>query len=113
GGEQLDYGGPVDSVERAHINPDGSLGAWQIISHMSTRRQHHGAVATAGYMYVIGGYTGSGFGTDSVQRAAINGDGSLGVWEAVSSLPKPIAQPVTLTDGRYIYAVGGYDGSET
>ncbi len=113
GGVQINYGPPVDSVERAKINSDGSLGSWEIISHMNSPRQHHGAVATGGYLYVIGGYTGSSPAVNSVQRAPINSDGSLGTWQATSNMTTTRATHYAVTDNRYIYVMGGVDANFT
>ncbi len=77
----------LSSVERAPINVDGSLGSWQVVSNMTKGRYGHAAVAVDGYLYVLGGYTGTWDAT--VERAAINSDGSLGPWQLTSTMTSP------------------------
>lgn len=101
----------TDSVEWVLINTDGSLGTWQTTSSMTTRRLYLGAVAVNGYLYAIGGAETNPTPLSTVERAAINLDGSLGPWQATSSLLTARSSLATAAWGIYIYAVGGSDGS--
>ena len=78
----------VSTVYYAKLNTDGSTGAWQTNSYAigcttpgcgspSTRSAHSSVIAN-GYVYVIGGYNGSGQST--VYYAKLNADGSTGAW---------------------------------
>jgi hypothetical protein len=66
-------------------------------------------VILEGYLYVLGGEDGTSR-LRSVERALINGDGSLGLWLAVSPMTTERDSIAAATGGRYIYAVGGYSG---
>lgn len=46
----------LDDVLQARIMSDGSLGAWIRTTALTTARYLHAAVASNGYLYVIGGY---------------------------------------------------------
>jgi hypothetical protein len=92
----------TSSVERAVIQTDGSLGAWEVISNMTVARQSFAAVAAGGYIYAIGGIN-----TTSVERAAVQPDGSLGPWQFTSSLVKERQGLAAVVAGNYIYALGG------
>jgi choice-of-anchor C domain-containing protein len=94
-----------DSVERAEVQSDGSLGPWQLVSSMTTRRAGLRAVVLGDYLYALGGQDATIY--SSVERAAIHGDGSLGSWEVVSDMTIPrAAHSAVVANGR-IYALGG------
>jgi len=107
-------GGYTGSYERAAyvslVNADGSLSAWQSAGHDlpdGQERATHAAAAARGYLYVLGGYRYPNA-LDGVWRAAIQPDGSLGVWEQdAQSLPLPLFRLNAVSDGGVIYVVGG------
>ena len=67
-------------------------------------------VVNNGYIYVLGGYTGSGF-TNSVYYASINTDGTIGNWvPAEYNLPGPGGYIGCVVNNGYIYVLGGFDG---
>lgn len=70
---------PISSIERARINPDGSLGPWQTISHMLSPRRGLKAVLHDNTIYAIGGYDGRFL--KSIERTTIQNDGSLSNWQ--------------------------------
>jgi hypothetical protein len=99
--------GSLDSVERAAINPDSSLGPWQVLSStMTIPRDGHAAIAAGGYVYALGGCSQNSC-LSSVERAAINPDGSLGVWQGVSAMLTPRFQFAAVAVDGYVYAIGG------
>ncbi len=79
-------------INRAPINPDGSVGTWvQESTTFTIRRVYHSMVIYKGYMYIIGGLTGTATANckndgnnnlfcNDVQRSQIADDGSLGVF---------------------------------
>ncbi|MBI2833570.1 MAG: hypothetical protein HYX76_03980 [Acidobacteria bacterium] len=114
-GGQTSPGGPTEhlaTVEHASIYPDGSLGAWTATSAMTTRRVEFAAVTNGTFVYALGGYGGAPYFHDTVDRAEINPDGSLGPWAL---------DPFHMTTARYgfsaaiggnhIYVFGGTDGT--
>ncbi len=58
GGELGDNNVPLASVERAKINADGSLQAWQHHSYLTTPRRGLTAAIINERLYAIGGYNG-------------------------------------------------------
>jgi hypothetical protein len=85
----------LNTVERAKILPNGSLGPWEVMSPMTTPRRSPSAVIAHNYLYAIGGY--NGLFLKSVERAGIRPDGSLSAWELL---------PTNLTTDRYIHGAG-------
>src|SRR5690606_8961952 len=70
-------------VQFAKINADGSLGNFSPTSSMTQAKSQMAVVAYNGYMYSIGGCNGaSGCPTilNTVERAVMNVDGTLGAW---------------------------------
>ena len=67
----------LNTIERAKINPDGSLGKWELmIPTMQDRRYIHSSIYTGGYIYVMGGHDrGSGGALNSVEHAKVKNDG--------------------------------------
>lgn len=69
----------LDSVERAKILPDGTLGEWILAKErMNFSRRGGELFAHNGWLYAVGGYNGAFL--NDVEKAKINSDGSLGKW---------------------------------
>ncbi len=83
--QSLDYGMLCDTLERGHINPDGSVGDWQVISHFAHYEDLY-ALAYQGNLYYLGGYSYGVSNQPQVYRFPINSDGSLGPLNVISSL---------------------------
>lgn len=109
-------GGPnglVSAVERATINADGSLGPFATVSGVTlvTARAGHASAVIGKYVYVIGGQ-GSGTLT-TVERAAINADGSLGPFATVAgvTLVTPRYGSTSAIVGHSLYVVAGFNSA--
>lgn len=103
------------SVEYTKILPDGSLAPWLQTSPMNTKRMFAAAVIANGYIYVIGGEKGTDESKDllqTIERAKILPDGSLGKWiiETYKMNTNRRALVASYYKG-WIYAFGGYNGS--
>ena len=89
------------SVERARILPEGGLGPWKKEKHALVSPRRCAKLAIAGrYIYALGGYSGALL--DTVERAEILPDGSLGKWTL---------EPQHLTLPRYVHAVTQTNGA--
>ncbi len=99
----------LDSVERSEIQPDGTLGKWVTEKHtLNNERRCNKLALIDNQIYAFGGF--SGILLDSVERATIQPDGSLGEWELLSdpmNLPRYIHGIEKA--GDRVYAVGGHD----
>lgn len=104
----------VSQVEYAPILPDGRLGHWQFTTPMGEPRFYLASVIFNNYLYAIGGANGQrgqdNIPSATVERAAINTDGSLGPWQRVSYLTTPRRGLQAAVYRNHIYAIGGYDG---
>ena len=108
-------GGYVNTVEFAHVLPDGRLEPWQFTTPLPVGRIYHAAVAIQGDLYVLGGGQGelgdNNTPVASVEKAHILAAGRLGEWrtEAPLTTPRRGLQVVAFHDT--LYAIGGYNGS--
>lgn len=102
------------SVEFARIQADGSLGSWKMTSSMNIKRNFAAAVAAKGHIYVIGGekgYSDSEDLLDTVERAKILPDGSLGPWKMEEKVMNTYRRALVASYyNGWIYAFGGYNG---
>lgn len=75
----------------------------------------HGAVASSGRIYVIGGVPpalrGTGRGEAAVLSASVSADGRVGGWRGEEPLPEGRYQVGAAVSDGFLYAVGGYQGT--
>jgi hypothetical protein len=97
---------PLDFVEFAKINTDGSLGAFAHTTALPMARSHHTAAVSAnGDIYVLGGKYGMNNGdpaTPDVVAAHPNPDGTISAWHPVTALPTPRERGGAAVIGNYL-----------
>ena len=98
--------GAERSVGYAKIRADGSLDPWQEASSLQVSHPYTMSFAKNGYIYVLGGQVNA-YGTDIVERASINADGTLGIWEYDTSLPEVRGNAGVVTMGNDVYLLSG------
>lgn len=99
-----------DDVERAPINPDGTLGAWEVVTSLTTPRVYFASVATRGYIFALGGWKligSTAYYLNSVERAVIHSDGTLGKWQTVNAMGTSRAWHAAAVVFPHLYALGG------
>ncbi|MGQ0504376.1 MAG: Kelch repeat-containing protein [Myxococcaceae bacterium] len=94
----------------ARINADGTLGAWVTTTALPIGRELHAAVAQDGFLYVLGGYSGSARLRD-VQVARLNTDGTAGAWTASSQFTTARQGHAAVFANGHLYLLGGFDGA--
>src|SRR5262245_33156866 len=105
--------GSVNTVERAVIT-GGRLGKFQVVDGLQLARARNGfAIAVAGeWLYLIGGVAGHDDQEhdNTIERAHINSDGSLGQFKLLDeTLHKGRQQPASEVIGNKLYVLGGDD----
>jgi hypothetical protein len=104
----------VRAVEYAQIGHNGRLGPWQVSGDLNEGRFYNAVVAANGWLYTLGGGSGErgheNYPLNSVERAQINNDGSLGPWQVVSHMTTARRGLKTVLHHNTLYAIGGYDG---
>ena len=97
---------PSLTVYYASINSNGGIGAWQSTTSLGTATSQLSAVADNGYLYELGGLTGSGNST-AVYYASINSNGTINAWQPTTVLLNANTGSGTVVYNGYIYEVGG------
>lgn len=108
------FGGVLfDSAERARVNADGSLGAWEFLDGKLTMPRYIHALAEAnGRVYVLGGHAQQGgAGEAATEYAALDPQGRLRTWRAAAALNHGRYGLVAAAHGDYLYAMGGMSGA--
>ena len=103
----------ANQVQRSELT-GGSLGAWSSSANVypsSSLNYGSGIAAYNGYLYTVGGAAGPSPTSQSVIYAVINSDGTIGSWSTTSSLNTARIWPGVVAYNGYMYAYGGYDGS--
>ncbi len=98
-------------------NPSQNLYSWRAASDLGVPRRALAAVAgrvtsTQRYLYAIGGDDGAGTTWSDIEAAQVDPYGVLGAWSPLPTpLPGPRAFAGSALVGRYLYLVGGTDGT--
>ena len=108
----------TNTVEKAIINADGTLGAWSLVTaNLPTARRLHSVAGYNGYVYSIGGCTVAdcSIGDNALYYAKPTSSGDITTW---STNPTTIPgnwreQASALTNNGYLYVIGGNAGTQT
>lgn len=110
----------LSEVQYAPIDQPGSTGQWATssptITALPAARLYAAVVAYNGFVYVMGGQSGSGTGTavNTIYRAAIGNDGGIGAWTAnATTLPVSRTGLAAVAYNNRMYIMGGSDGAAT
>ncbi|MBK6518582.1 MAG: hypothetical protein IPM79_24255 [Polyangiaceae bacterium] len=114
GGEAAGGGGASPCPIGSHDDGDGaciaSLGAFEVGPQIADERDHHmtwaAKRASGTYLYVAGGYADMTTPVDSIERAVIAQDGTLGPWETLPSTSNVSGAAVVATDEVVVFAGG-------
>ncbi|AKM83619.1 hypothetical protein A2422_01975 [Candidatus Woesebacteria bacterium RIFOXYC1_FULL_31_51] len=105
---RFEYQASRDEIYFATINPtDGTLDSWTLAGNLPEPMVGFGMVEINGYVYIIGGKNLSNQILDSVQRAFVNPDGTLGNWNSMFSLPKAVTRSGVAKTSNLLVSVGG------
>jgi hypothetical protein len=110
----------VDQITVAALEADEAIvqesvnqaEAWVDVSSLQTERYRHSIAVWNDYIYVFGGAKNGPELLDTIERAAVHPDGSLGPWQVIGTLPAPRWQHESIALCGYVYIVGGSDESQ-
>ena len=100
----------VTTVYTAPINSDGTIGAWTTGTSLPAGLSRSQAVVTKNRVYLLGGNNDAGK-LNTVYTAAINTDGTLGVWAADLAMPVQVRGHSVAVVKNVVYLLGGLVGT--
>jgi hypothetical protein len=92
-------------TSKAKVNADGTLGTFSSTTTDGYNRDSFGIATANGYVYLVGGSTGSA--VANVTYAKPNADGSISSWQNATSLPAARMFGSVFIANGYLYALGG------
>ena len=113
GGDSTASGKPVATVYVGSVNATGTVTGWSTTTALPAAVHSAGAVIFNGSIYVAGGSGSGNVPVATVYRAAIQSDGSLGMWQTLASLPFARSYFGFGVSGDFLYALGGDSGTVT
>lgn len=96
--------------EKKPVSPNFQEREWRATTSFQIARRAPAAVATQGYLYIIGGIDNNHHYPKEVEFAPIHEDGSLGDWQTTSSLLEGRFYVDAVELNGYLYAIGGANG---
>lgn len=108
------YGPTYNDVWYAPIYKNGEIGNWIPTTPLPKGTAAHTSFAYNGYLYSVGGmYRYQYFPNqyyNSIFRASINSDGTIGFWIEIGVLPTFLCAHTSFVNDGYLYMAGGFDG---
>ncbi len=104
----------LDTVESAEFLPDGRLSEWRMEPEIMTMPRYVNGVSKIGDVaFAVGGHDQKrGVGVTSVEWAQFNSAGGLQKWQLTQPLQAGRYGLSTLAHDNYLYALGGFSGTE-
>lgn len=104
-------GNPLNTVQYAAINLDGTLSTWVHVTTNPLPSSYHGgsAFVTNNRVYLVGGQSNGTYG-GVVYTAAMNEDGSIGAWFEGPTIPASTGTSDTVVTNNRVYVLGGNSG---
>lgn len=99
------------TIQRAVIDADGHLSAWETLSPLPAPRSLHSVVQAGNSLLVIGGISDNEPTevASVIYRAALSGDGHLSNWETVPApaLPSRLEEAASVVVNGSLFVIGG------
>ncbi len=106
-----DSGAPTNTVYKATVEVDRSVGTWSATTALPVSLHSMGAMIFRSWLYVAGGSSVGDAPRPEVYRAYINPDGTLGDWESQTSLPYARTYAPLIQLAGVLYVLGGETGA--
>jgi uncharacterized repeat protein (TIGR01451 family) len=95
--------------ERTPIQAENTLGPWTLVSGLNHYRLRHTVARHDNHVYVLGGIVANGVYSRTVERAEIEGNGTLSSWVDESNrITFDRWNPAAVSVGDYLYLIGGW-----
>ncbi len=103
-------GTSLSTVYSTKINADGTIGNWNTLNTLPAITSANQAVAHNGYLFVMGGTTNGSVMLSTIYSAQINGNGTIGTWATLNTIPQTVAYHMSVVSNGYIFVIGGNNG---
>jgi hypothetical protein len=113
GGDSTAGGKPVATVYVGTLSATGAVTGWTTTTALPAPVHSLGATIFNGNVYIAGGSGSGNAPVATVYRAAIQSNGTLGAWQALTSLPFARSYFGFGVNGTFLYALGGDSGAVT
>ncbi|MBI4564437.1 MAG: hypothetical protein HY716_07075, partial [Planctomycetes bacterium] len=105
----------TNAVLVAPLFADGTVGTWSTSTPLPAGRLLHASVAHDGFLYAIGGFTGTETEPSYIAYSAVlvtplNADGTVGAWSATTALSSARGWLTSVLHNGFVYAIGGASG---
>lgn len=107
GGDSTASGKPVATVYAGTLSATGAVTSWSTTTALPSPLHSVGAAIFNGNVYVAGGSGSGNAPVATVYRAAIQSNGGLGAWQALTALPFARSYFGFGVNGTFLYAFGG------
>jgi hypothetical protein len=111
GGDTSGSGAVISDAYFAKLSSSG-VGVWMKTTSYPFAVNAQSCVASGGYIYCVGGFTGGTSFTNAVYFASLSSSG-VGSWKKTTNYPRTLVGLSCVVGGGYIYCVGGFAGSAT
>ena len=102
----IDNGQPWKQQYADNQTQTGDITGWTLGTSLPGGLAHSSAIVTKSRVYLLGGHLGSSP-VSTVYTAVINSDGTLGAWEAGTSLPVTLEGSQAILTRNRVYLLGG------
>ena len=103
--------GLLASSGPAAAGPAADISGWASVTALPEALDSAAAVTLGDWLYVIGGRSSAGSALNTVRRARINANGSLGAWQTTAPLPVALYSHSATVANNRIYVAAGYGAS--
>lgn len=96
-----------DDVQRARINPDGSLAAFEMLGKLPAVRAGQCVIMKNNRVTLMGGTDGHAMIATTVSASIDPNDGTIGTWTAGPDLPEPVMHETCDVWNDWVFVMGG------
>lgn len=108
----LALGGPTLLPAEASDGPNVEISGWASATLLPESLASRNALAVGDYVYLFGGRDAQDNSRDTIYRAPIQLNGTLGTWEPAGAMPRPLYLHATVVSENFIYIIGGWNTTE-
>lgn len=98
--------GFISTIYTAPINDIGVIGQWREAGNLPSALAATSVIVTRNRVFLIGGYNASDV-ISTIFSAAINTDGTLGVWSESGNLPNALSHSSAIVVKNKVHLLGG------